>query len=316
MSTESGTHIDLDMDKASAIARMPTSLDDSRIVRRSLWMDAVRRFRRNRLAMLGLFIVLFLAFLAIFADLLAPYRFNQVFFTIRHPILPFTNPDHLLGTDTAGRDYLSRLIHGSRTSLFIGLTAPIIAFSIGLPLGALAGYKGGYWDLIVMRLIEIGTGIPGLIFALLILSVAGTGVGNVILALSITSWIGSARIARGQFIATRDREFVVAARALGATDRQIILNHIFPNAFSPLLIAFSLAIPTFIFAEAGLSFLGLGITEPTPSWGKMVGGSVGTTVRIYWHLALMPTILIALTMLGFSFVGDGLQEALDVTRSE
>ena len=193
---------------------------------------------------------------------------------------------------------------------------PCIAFTIGLPLGAVAGYKGGKWDFFISRLIEIGTGLPGLKFALLLLSVLGTGVINVIIVLSITSWIGPARITRGQFLTTRDREFVLAARSLGAQELRLLWQHILPNAFSLLLIAFSFAVPGFIFAEAGLSFLGLGITEPTASWGKVVGGSVGTTVTVYWHLALLPTILIALTMLGFSFLGDGLQEALDFTRSE
>ena len=289
---------------------------DAQQVRRSLWGDALRRFRRNRLGMLGLIIVCFLVFLAVFADLLAWYDYKKVFLTIRHPVLPFVDPEHPLGTDTAGRDYLSRLIYGARTSLLIGLLSPCIAFAIGLPLGAVAGYKGGKWDFVISRLIEIGTGLPGLIFALLLLSVLGTGVINVIIVLSITSWIGPARITRGQFLATRDREFVLAARSLGAPELRLLWQHILPNAFSPLLIAFSFAVPGFIFAEAGLSFLGLGITEPTASWGKMVGGSVGTTVTVYWHLALLPTILIALTMLGFSFLGDGLQEALDFTRSE
>jgi oligopeptide transport system permease protein len=311
--TEQGTGIERSSQYAAghAIGAQPV-----RIVRRSLWLDSVRRFRRNRLAMLGLIIVAFLLFLALFADILAPYAYDKVFFTIRHPVMPFTNPDHPLGTDTAGRDYLTRLIYGARTSLFIGLTAPIIAFSIGVPLGAVAGFRGGRWDFVILRLIEIGTGLPGLIFALLLLTIFGTGVMNVILVLSITSWIGPARIARGQFLATRERDFVLAAQALGATETQLLYRHIFPNAFSPLLIAFSLSIPAFIFAEAGLSFLGLGITEPTASWGKMVGGSVGTTVTVYWHLALLPTIMIALTMLGFSFIGDGMQEALDVTRSD
>ena len=291
-------------------------LPDAQQARRSLWGDALRRFRRNRLGMLGLIIVCFLFFLAVFADQLAWYDYKKVFLTIRHPVLPFVNPEHPLGTDTAGRDYMSRLIYGARTSLFIGLLSPCIAFAIGLPLGAVAGYKGGKWDFFISRLIEIGTGLPGLIFALLLLSVLGTGVINVIIVLSITSWIGPARITRGQFLATRDREFVLAARSLGAQELRLLWQHILPNAFSPLLIAFSFAVPSVIFAEAGLSFLGLGITEPTASWGKMVGGSVGTTVTVYWHLALLPTILIALTMLGFSFLGDGLQEALDFTRSE
>ena len=289
---------------------------DAQQARRSLWGDALRRFRRNRLGMLGLIIVCFLVFLAVFADQLAWYDYKKVFFTIRHPVLPFVDPEHPLGTDTAGRDYLSRLIYGARTSLFIGLLSPCIAFAIGLPLGAIAGFKGGKWDFFISRLIEIGTGLPGLIFALLLLSVLGTGVINVIIVLSITSWIGPARITRGQFLATRDREFVLAARSLGAPELRLLWQHILPNAFSPLLIAFSFAVPGFIFAEAGLSFLGLGITEPTASWGKMVGDSVGTTVTVYWHLALLPTILIALTMLGFSFLGDGLQESLDFTRSE
>ena len=289
---------------------------DAQQARRSLWGDALRRFRRNRLGMLGLIIVCFLVFLAVFADQLAWYDYKKVFFTIRHPVLPFVDPEHPLGTDTAGRDYLSRLIYGARTSLLIGLLSPCIAFAIGLPLGAIAGFKGGKWDFFISRLIEIGTGLPGLIFALLLLSVLGTGVINVIIVLSITSWIGPARITRGQFLATRDREFVLAARSLGAPELRLLWQHILPNAFSPLLIAFSFAVPGFIFAEAGLSFLGLGITEPTASWGKMVGSSVGTTVTVYWHLALLPTILIALTMLGFSFLGDGLQEALDFTRSE
>lgn len=283
---------------------------------RSLWQDAFRRFRRNRLAVLGAFILLLLVLMALFADALTQYPYDRVFFTIRHPVMPFENPDHWLGTDTAGRDYYTRLIYGSRTSLFIGLTGAIIAFSIGIPMGALAGYVGGGVDFVVQRIIEVGTGIPGLIFALLLLSVTGAGVWNLIFVLSITSWIGSARITRGQFMAVREREYVTAARALGATSREIIVRHILPNSFSPLLIAFSLAIPQFIFAEAGLSFLGLGITEPTPSWGKMVGSSVGTTITVFWHIAFFPTILIALTLLGFSFVGDGLQEALDMTRSE
>ncbi|HLV37328.1 MAG TPA: ABC transporter permease [Spirillospora sp.] len=311
--TEQGTGIERSSPYAAGHA---VSAKPVHIVRRSLWLDSVRRFRRNRLAMLGLIVVAFLLFLALFADILAPYAYDKVFFTIRHPVMPFTNPNHPLGTDAAGRDYLTRLIYGARTSLFIGLTAPLIAFSIGVPLGALAGFRGGKWDFVILRLIEIGTGLPGLIFALLLLTIFGTGVINVILVLSITSWIGPARIARGQFLATRERDYVLAAKALGATDTQLLYRHILPNAFSPLLIAFSLSIPAFIFAEAGLSFLGLGITEPTASWGKMVGGSVGTTVTVYWHLALLPTIMIALTMLGFSFIGDGMQEALDVTRSD
>lgn len=309
--TDQGTIVE-----ANTPVSQTASLQADTIVQRSLWMDAMRRFRRNRLAMFGLTIVIVLLLLATFADVLAPYPYDKVFFTIRHPIKAFTNPDHLLGTDQAGRDYVSRLIYGARTSLFIGFLVPIIAFSIGVPLGAVAGYKGGKWDFVISRMIEIGTGLPGLIFALLLLTILGTGVLNVIMVLSILGWIGPTRITRGQFLATRSYEYVTAARALGATEIEILYRHIFPNTFSPLLVALSFSVPGAIFAEAGLSFLGLGITEPTASWGKMVSGGVGTTIIVFWHLSLLPTIMIALTMLGFSFMGDGLQEALDVTRSD
>lgn len=294
----------------------PVALSESKIARRSLWLDAARRFRRNRLAMIGLVIVLFLLFLAVFADVIAPYAFDKSFLTLRHPIRPFDNPDHILGTDRVGRDYLSRLIYGARTSMFIGLLVPFITFSIGIPLGALAGFRGGRTDFIIQRVIEIGTAIPGLLFALMLLSIAGNGIENVILVLSFTGWIGSARLTRAQFLSIREREYVTAARALGATDWEIIVRHILPNAFSPLLIAFTFAVPGVIFAEAGLSFLGLGIVAPTASWGQMVSDIPGSTIQVYPHLALFPTILVALTMLGFSFAGDGLQEAMDITRSE
>lgn len=292
----------------------PVSLGEEQILRRSLWMDTVRRFRRNRLAMVGLFIITLFLVLALFADVITPYKYDRVDFSIVH-LLPFKDPAHPLGADAVGRDYLTRLIYGARTSLFVGLSVPLITFTIGIVLGTLAGYRGGVTDFIIQRVIEVATALPPLIFALILLSIAGPGIGNVILVLSLTGWIEAARLTRAQFLTMREKEFVTAARALGATDRDIIFSHVLPNAFSPLLIAFTFAVPLVIFSEAGLSFLGLGIAEPTASWGKMVGGSIGSTIRVYYHLPLFPTILVALTMLGFSFVGDGLQEALDVTRS-
>lgn len=301
--------------EAKNLTRKPVSLDESQIARRSLWLDAARRFSRNRLAMIGLCVVLFLLFLAIFADIISPYPYNEANFSVVR-VLPFTNPNHPLGTDRIGRDYLTRLIFGARTSMYLGLLVPTITFSIGVALGALAGYMGGIFDFVVQRVVEIGTAVPVLLFALMLLSIFGSGINNVIIVLCITGWIGPARLARAQFLAMREREFITAARAIGVRDRGIILNHILPNAISPLLIAFTFSIPGVIFAEAGLSFLGLGIAEPTASWGQMVNSGVGNTIRVYWHLALLPTILVATTMLGFSFVGDGMQEALDVTRSE
>ena len=276
---------------------------------RTLWHDAARRFMRNRLAVVGFVIVLFFLFLAAFADLVAPFPYDKVYFD-RVLRFPFELPGHPLGTDEVGRDYLSRLIYGARTSMTVGISVQMVAFLIGVPLGSLAGYVGGRTDFIISRFIDTMTAFPGLMFSILIISVWGGGIAKVIFALSITSWIGIARLTRGQILSLREKEYVEAARCTGVGRNRIILRHLLPNALTPILVAISFGIPAAIFGEAGLSFLGIGINDPIPSWGKMVGVS-NAYVRVYWHLALFPTIAVALAMLGFSFVGDGLRDALD-----
>jgi oligopeptide transport system permease protein len=300
-------------DEVTTALKTPVSLNVA-IRRRTLWGDAARRFSRNRLAMAGLVFLILLFLIAIFADVIAPYPYDKIDYSIVL-LKPFIDPNHILGADGTGRDYLSRLIYGARTSLEIGIAVPIITFGIGIPLGAFSGYRGKRSDFIVQRVVDVATAIPPNLFALFLLSLIGGGITNVIFVLAVTAWIEPTRLTRAQFLSFREKEYVVSARSLGATDLQIIVNHIIPNALPPLIIAFTFAIPLAIFAEAGLSFIGLGITEPTASWGKMIGAGVGNTIRIYYHLALFPTILVALTMLGFSFVGDGLQEALDPNRS-
>jgi len=279
---------------------------------RTLWQDAARRFLRNRLAVVGLCIVLFFIFCAIFADLLAPFPYDKADFrtAAKVRLLPFKNPAHPLGTDEVGRDYLSRLIFGARTSMIVGFSIQAIALLVGLPLGGLAGFLGGKVDFVVTRLIDIMTAFPGLLFSILVVTLFGGGMWMVIFALSITSWIGIARLMRAQVLSLREKEYVEAARMLGVNRGEIILRHVLPNALSPLLVAVSFGIPSAIFAEAGLSFLGIGINDPIASWGKMVGVA-GAYVKVSWHMALFPTLAIALTMLGFSFVGDGLRDALD-----
>ncbi len=286
------------------------------IEQRSLLRDAFRRFVQNRLAMLGLMMLTILVLVAILADVIAPYGLNEVDFDIvRMP--PFEDMNHILGGDGVGRDFLTRLIYGARTSLFVGLLVPLLAFGFSIPIGAIAGYRGGAWDFAVLRMIEIATAIPPLLFAMFLISITGQGLGNVIFVLAVTSWIEPTRIARAQFLKYRESEFVLASRSLGASEFRIIFQHILRNSLAPLLVSFTFAVPLAIFAEAGLSFLGIGITEPTASWGKMVGGSVkSSTVIVDYHLALFPTILVALTLLCFSFVGDGLQEALDPLRGK
>lgn len=291
----------------------PVSLN-APVKTQSQWVQGLRRFRRNRLAMFGLFVLLTLLFVAVFADVLAPYKYDDADFTVTNE-LPFIDPAHPLGADNIGRDYLTRLMYGARTSMLVGLVVPLISFSIALPLGAISGFRGGWVDFAIQRIVDVTTAIPPILFAIFLLSIIGSGVGSVIFVLGVTAWVDPTRLTRAQFLTYRSREFVTAARAIGASGWRIAITHILPNALSPLLVAFTFAVPLAIFAEAALSFLGIGITEPTASWGKMVGSGIGYSIRVYYHLALFPTILVALTMLSFSFVGDGLQEALDPSRS-
>ncbi len=276
---------------------------------RTLLQDATRRFFHNRLAVFGLVLVVFFVILALFSAFLSPHPYDKVYFE-RVLQFPFEHPAHPLGTDEVGRDYMSRLIHGARTSLFVGITVMFIAVVIGVPVGGIAGYRGGVVDFVVSRIIDVMTAFPSLLFAILIISVWGGGLAMVVLALSITAWIEIARLMRGQMLTLREKEYVEAARCIGASQWRIIAQHLLPNAISPILVAVSFGIPAAMFAEAGLSFLGIGINDPFASWGKMVGVS-NAYIRVYWHLGLFPTIAIALSMLGFTFVGDGLRDALD-----
>ena len=276
---------------------------------RTLWQDAKRSFSKNRLAIMGLVVVGIFMVMAVFANILAPYSYYHSDLAAN---LQFPSLAHPFGTDPIGRDELSLIIFGARTSLLVGFSVQLIAFGIGLPLGALAGMRGGWFDFVITRLLEVMTAFPGFLFAIFLMSLLGTGMLNVILAIGATSWIEVCRLTRGQFLALREREFVVAARSYGADDWRVILRHLLPHALPPLLIMLALGIPNAIFAEAGLSFLGVGINDPIPSWGKMVSDSLGY-IRVYWYMGLFPTLTIALAMLSFNFVGDGLRDALDPT---
>jgi oligopeptide transport system permease protein len=277
--------------------------------RRTMWSDAIRSFSKNKLAIIGLAIVVIFILMAIFADVIAPAPFYRSVLT---ETLDFPSARHWMGTDAIGRDLLSRIIYGARTSLVVGFSVQIIAFGIGLPLGAAAGLRGGWIDFFVVRLLEVMTAFPNFLFAIFLMSILGNGLGNVILAIGLTSWIGVCRLTRGQLLALREREFVVSARSYGARDLRIVTRHLLPHALPSLLIMLALGIPAAIFAEAGLSFLGVGINDPTPSWGKMVSESLGY-LRVYWYMGLFPTFTIALAMFGFNFLGDGLRDALDPT---
>jgi oligopeptide transport system permease protein len=273
----------------------------------NLWRDAARRFSRNKLSMAAFCVVMLLVLIAIFANLLAPTAYD---FAVLKEARQFPSRQHLLGTDEVGRDLLSRMIYGARFSLIVGFSVQAIALGIGLALGLSAGLLGGWVDFAVMRVVEVFTAIPSTLFALFLISIFGGGLLNVILAIGLIGWLDICRLTRAQMFSLREKEFVEAARAIGTPTWQIALRHLLPNSLTPLIIAVTLGIPTAIFTEAGLSFLGLGINDPIPSWGKMVGTSF-TYIRVYWHMGLFPTLAIAITMFSFSLLGDGLRDALD-----
>jgi ABC-type dipeptide/oligopeptide/nickel transport system permease subunit len=268
---------------------------------------AWRRFLRQKLAIAGMVIVLVMMLIGFGAPLLAPTHYTTANLLEANQL---PSRDHPFGTDTIGHDFLSRVMYGTRTSLMVGFAAVVVACLIGLPLGLAAGLYGGAVDFIVMRLVEVMTAFPGLLFAIFLITVTGAGMRNIIFVIGITSWVTICRLMRAQLLMLREQEYVTAARSVGASGWTIAVRHLLPNAVAPIIVTITLAIPLAIFAEAGLSFLGIGINEPTPSLGKMVADSA-PYIRIYWHLGLFPTLAIALIMLGFTFVGDGLRDALD-----
>ncbi len=274
---------------------------------RSALSYAARRFLRQRLAVVGLVIVIALAVLGFGAPVLAPTGYDDADLMSANQ---FPSSEFLMGMDTIGHNFLSRVMYGTRTSLIVGFAAVAVGCAIGIPLGLIAGLRGGWADFAIMRLVEVMTAFPGLLFAIFLMTVLGSGVGNIILVIGITSLLTLCRLMRAQLLSLREQEYITAARCLGATETSIAIRHLLPNAVAPVIVAITLAIPSAIFAEAGLSYLGIGINEPTPSLGKMVADSA-PYIRLYWHLGLFPTAAIALIMLGFSFVGDGLRDALD-----
>jgi len=289
---------------------------------RSLGRDAVRRFAKNKLAIVGMVIVILLTITAVFADdwlialplgrapqpLIARTPYNKGFYG---PTGAFPDAKYWMGTDLNGRDVYSRIVFGARISLSIGLLASLVALGIGIPLGGIAGWWGGRADFVVMRLVDVMSAIPTLLFAFLIMARLGAGFWNVMLAIGLTSWISVCRLTRAQFLALREKEFIEAERMIGASSWRIFRSHLLPNALAPIIIALTFGIPIAIFAEASLSFLGVGINPPMPSWGQMLGRDGITNMTYYWHLALFPALMIAFTMLGFTLMGDGLRDALD-----
>src|SRR2546430_8760345 len=273
----------------------------------NLWRDAWRRLLRNKLAVVGGVTVILLCVVAIFGDFLAPFSYTKANFG---KIYEFPSREFPLGTDQLGRDVLSRMIFGARVSMLVGVGAQVIIVMIGVPIGLAAGYVGGRVDLVLTRFVDVMYASPRLLFVILVMSMLGAGLLNIFIAIGLTGWVGIARQTRAQVLAIKEKEYMDAARALGVGAGRRLARHALPNALTPIVVSVTFGIPEAIFTEAALSFIGVGINPPTPSWGQMVGESQ-QYIRSYWHLCVFPSIAIAVTMLSFTFFGDGVRDALD-----
>ena len=270
----------------------------------SVW----RQMRRNPLAMASLVILTLIVLLAIFYPMVSPYRYD-------HQTNDYSAPSsarHLLGTDDSGYDTLTRLAAGARISLIVGAGVEALVLLVGVPIGLIAGYYGKWLDVSLMRVTDMMFAFPDILLAILIMAIRGPSLLNIFVALGITGWPGLARLVRGQALTLRGREYVEAARALGVPSGQIIFRHLLPNLLSPIVVAATIDIAGVIIAEATLSFLGIGVQDPVPSWGKMISVPLQSGYyRAHPELVIYPALCLSLTVLSLNFLGDALRDALD-----
>lgn len=282
-------------------AKKPESLSPGKI--------AWTKFRKNKLAMFGAFVLIILVLATIFADFISPCDPNtlDIFSTTKKP-----DANHWLGTDDVGRDVFARLLYGGRVSLSVGIAAVALELVIGVTLGALAGYFGGWVDAVISRLVDMVMCFPFYVIAVSMAAILGASARNIVIIIAILSWPGVSRIVRAQVMSLRNREFIEAARALGLSPSEIIARHILPNCLSPIIVNATLSMASAILTEAGLSFIGMGVSLPTPSWGNMLSAAQDmTALRYHWWRWLPPGMCVFLTVLSINFVGDGLRDALD-----
>ena len=275
----------------------------------SQWAIASRHFRRNRMALAGLGVLLILYLVALLAPLLAPYDPIAQEDILATSHLP-PSVDHWFGTDRFGRDVFSRILYGARISLAIGFVATAISITLGTLLGALAGYFGGKTDALIMRFTDMVLAFPRLVLLIMIVAIFQPSILLIIAVLGLTQWPGTTRVVRGEVLSLREREYVQAARALGFGSSRIVLRHLIPNVLAPVIVTATLGIGNTIVMEAGLSFLGMGVQPPTPSWGSLVSDGRQNLLNAWW-VATFPGLAIVATVLAFNLVGDGLRDALD-----
>ncbi len=276
----------------------------------SEWRRAMRYLRRDKKVIFGGLLLCLLTATALFAPLLVPYDPNAQEFELIEP----PSWRHLLGTDEFGRDLLSRLMVGARVSLTVGFSAVGLAMLVSVPLGLIAGYYGGWVDMVIMRFVDLLWAFPNLIIAVWLMAILGPGLGNVIIAVSLAYVDDFVRIARSEVLVLREEEYIVSARAMGGSDIRIMFRHLLPNSLAPLIVVATVSVSYAILAESTLSFLGLGVKITTPTWGLILSGARGFFTMAWW-LAIFPGLAIMATVLSINFIGDGLRDVLDVKVS-
>lgn len=300
-------------------AGQPVVDDGGQLAARSLRSDAWRRLKKNRLAMAGLVWIIIMMIIAVTADLWVPRFFGDPTAidttTLAQQSLQPPSAAHPFGTDKLGRDILSRTVYGAQVSIMVGVVAVGISVIVGLILGAIAAYWGGWWDSIVMRTADVFFAFPYVLFAITLIAVLGPGVQNVFIAIGILGWPSIARVFRSSILSIKENEYVDAARSMGASNRRIISRHIMPNSVAPIIVLATMSIGGAILTEAALSFLGMGVQPPAPSWGNMLSEARSFLFTAPW-LMLYPGLAILTTVLGFVLLGDGLRDALDVKLKE
>jgi len=269
---------------------------------------AVARFFDNRLAVAGLVLIILLALVAIFADVIAPYHPTEDIFSGRRGDPP--SLEHWFGFDHVSRDLFSRVIHGTRIALFVGITSSTIAVAIGVTVGVIAGYFGGWVDEVLSLFIDTLMAFPLIALLIVLAAVLGPSLTTTITVIGVTVWARYARVVRAEVMSLRERDFIVAARALGSQDRAVMWRHVIPNVMGSVIVLASLQIGSIIILESALSFLGLGVRPPTPTWGGILADGRAFIMR-YPHISIFPGVMIVITVLAFNFLGDGLRDALD-----
>lgn len=295
-----------------------------------LWKSAFRRLRKNKLALISMWFLIALVLIAIFGPMLIPYSYSKQDYDL---VTQGPSWAHPMGTDQLGRDIMARLVFGARVSLTVGIVVQLVILVVGVPLGAIAGYFGGVWDMIIMRVVDVLYAMPNLLFVVVImtflrgqlalgqesdgwlasLATIDTNTGGLIgvyIGLGLIGWLTVARIVRAGSMSLKEREFVEAARSAGARDNRILLRHVLPNTLAPVVVASTLGIPGAILYEAGISFLGLGVIPPMPSWGLMIAEAI-PNMRSHPYMLIFPAVTLSLTVLAFNFLGDGLRDAVD-----